>query len=447
MSEYAVVLLRQEGLGRAVADETATWINQCPGPIDVRVEDMPVSLTADRDGALRWDTIFAAIRTARIGRKIPQTTFVYLLTHSPNENNWFAAEDDRDMRSGFGHLDDFSWITSAPASVIAAHYLLKGILNALLDEAGFAWRALWHSEPRGCLFDFCEQKSDLRLKLKTGDICGDCLSRLRQAKIPEPLLEQAAHVLDAQRRQAINTVQFFRTESAFADWPFPVAVTRHKVAHASNHLHRLLLLLDHFDSLVRFVVLTHGVKNRRLSDIPERPSLGWWVECLASVHGGEPDLHEVLRIAEKESIVSLRNEKRGHGWTSVDDYAYRDETARLERILSSIERRLEQFLLGHRLVVPKSTELENGLVTVRGSVFTGSNVLAPAFESKMPDPVSRGITDSRVVYLTDARMTVFTSMAPWIVFTQCPECRHDRLLLTDGGRRYIDVLIGHRVML
>jgi hypothetical protein len=445
--DYHVSLLWQEGLAREVAEETAAWITRCSGPITVSVDGPPVSLATDEGGILAWNNVFAAIRAERTRRQLPPTAFVYLLTHAPNECNWFAAEDESDMRSGFGHVDDFSWFTTAPASAISAHYLLKGVFNALLYEAGVDWRALWHSESRGCLFDFCEQKADLGLKLKTGDICGDCLVVLRDAHVPEALLQQAANVMDAQRRRAINTVQFFETEPAFARWPFPVAVTRHKVAQASNQLHRLLLLLDHFDSLVRFVVLTHGVKTGRLSEIPERPALGWWVETLAAMQGGERDLQEVLRIAERESIVSLRNENRGHGWMAVDDHSYRGEATRLERTLSAIEERLTPFLSAHRLVVPKSTKLENGQFVLRGSLLTGSNILTPRFETTLTDPVAAGIKNERDVYLTDAPTSSFKSMAPWIVFALCPECRHERLLLTDGGHRYIDVLVGHRVVL
>ncbi len=189
------------------------------------------------------------------------------------------------------------------------------------------------------------------------------------------------------------------------------------------------------------------VKTGRLSEIPERPALGWWVETLASVHGGERDLQEVLRIAERESIVSLRNENRGHGWMAVDDHSYRGEATRLEGILSAIEERLTPFMSSHRLVVPKSTTLEDGQFVLRGSQLTGSNILTPSFETRLADPVAAGIRNERDVYLTDAKMSSFKSMAPWIVFALCPECRHERLLLTDGGHRYIDVLVGHRVVL
>src|SRR5262249_33728645 len=103
---------------------------------------------------LAWDDVFGALGKLRQDKQIPPTTFVFLLTKTPNENNWYAAEDPRNMRNGFGHIGDFSWVTSAPASVIAAHYTLKGIFNTLLDEAKLPWQEMWHQEFRGCFFDF-----------------------------------------------------------------------------------------------------------------------------------------------------------------------------------------------------------------------------------------------------------------------------------------------------
>jgi hypothetical protein len=434
ISECRVVLLWEDGLPREMVEETAAWFTRCPGPIIVKVAGEPTHVDGIDGRPLEWAHIFGAIRNERLRLALPATTFVYLLLCSPNENNWFAAEDPKDMRSGFGHLSDFSWITTAPASAIGAHYLLKGVLNSLLHEAGVDWEAMWHEEPQGCLFDFCGVKSDLALKLRTGDICGDCLSVLRSAGVTEALLRQVATLMDAQRRTAVNIGQFSEGEPAFVRWPFPVAVTRHKVAQASNELHRLLLLLDHFDSLVRFVVVTHAVETARSLEIPDRPSLGWWVESLALVQGDAPALQEVRRIAENESIVSIRNEMRGHGWVSSDPRSYRTEASDLERVLAQVENRLAPFLFSHRLIVPTSIALQDGQCLVRGSVLAGSNPLSPPFEIRLNNPLAAGLTNEREVYLTDTGMSSFKPMRPHIVSAMCPECRHERLLGAPLGK-------------
>ena len=111
--------------------------------------------------------------------------------------------------------------TSAPNSAIVSHYLLKGIFNTLVQEAGIDWISLWHRKPRGCFFDFCEVKEDLNLKLRTADICGDCLSVFQSIGIPDSLLAQTVTMMESTRRQALNTGQFLPPETVFSAGHFP----------------------------------------------------------------------------------------------------------------------------------------------------------------------------------------------------------------------------------
>ncbi len=37
-------------------------------------------------------------------------------------------------------------------------------------------------------------------------------------------------------------------------------------------------------------------------------------------------------------------------------------------------------------------------------------------------------------------------MEPWVRLTECSECNHERVLISDG-ERYIDAQVGHRVRL
>jgi hypothetical protein len=47
--------------------------------------------------------------------------------------------------------------------------------------------------------------------------------------------------------------------------------------------------------------------------------------------------------------------------------------------------------------------------------------------------------------LSDRKMEGFKQISPYLCSNICPECRHQRILLTDGGNQYIDVFMGHRV--
>jgi hypothetical protein len=254
--------------------------------------------------------------------------------------------------------------------------------------------------------------------------------------------------MEASRRLAINTGQFLDHEASFNDWPFPVAITRHKVVQALNPLLRFMLLLDHFDSLVRYFYLAHEVEAGRRPVQVDRPSLGWWVDQLAISLQGQSHFRDVVRIAEQERVVNLRNERRGHGWMSADEESYREEADNLEKTLARIEEELRPFFEKHRLLIPRQIQLTDGTWIVDGDDLLGSHILHPPFRLEFKDdPRAVGLTGLNDVFLTDNRMQKFRRISPFIRSAFCPECRHPRVLITDGGHQFIDVLMGHRVEL
>jgi hypothetical protein len=85
---------------------------------------------------------------------------------------------------------------------------------------------------------------------------------------------------------------------------------------------------------------------------------------------------------------------------------------------------------------------------VEGDLLAGSHVLHPPYRRSCPDgPLKSGLSNQGDVYLELPRNRGYRSMSPLVRVAVCPECRSQRVLIADGGTRYIDVLIGHRVHL
>lgn len=444
---YKVHLVAQKGVPKAHLEEVALWFQRNPGPITVSVSSRPLELPIGEDGVLRWADVFGSLSRLREDMQIQSGDFLYMLTGTPNELNWYAAEDEANMHNGFGHVADFSWATSAPGSVVSAHYISKAVFNALISEAGRDWRMMWHDNPRGCFFDFCNRKEDLNFKLRTADICGDCLQVFREIGLPDDLLLQTVQIMEACRPFALSTGPYRVGEASFSKWPFPVAITKHKVVQASNPLLKFMLLLDHFDSLIRYFYLTREILEQRVPQLEDRPSLGLWVDQLARSLKGQSSFREVISIAQREQVVALRNETRGHGYMSAETCTYAPEASRLEAIIGEIEAEMEPFLLSHRLVLPVAMELSEGAYEVSGDELVGSHLLHPKFKTVLPDAVKAGLSSQGHVYVADSRLTHFKRVYPYIQSALCPTCHHRRILVTDGGNRFIDVYIGHRVNL
>ena len=442
----SVLLFREEGLDYVHSVQTAAWFERFSGPVKIETVEESVKLNPDERGQLVWSDIFSVLSRIRSENNVPEKTFIVLLTHTENENNWFAVQDKDQMRNGFIHFDDYRWMTNAPSEVISVHFILKGVYNALLSESEIDWTSMFHDPPRGCLFDFCSNKTQLNLKLRTADLCGDCMHIIQSVGMPDALIQQSVLIMEESRHLAINTVQFMERRESFNEWPFPVAVTRHKVVQASNPLLRFMLLLDHFDCLVRFTYIAHEIENGRIPEIEEKPSLGWWVSKLRQAVGGENSFQEALRITENEKVVNIRNEKRGHGWMYASEESYAGEADELQATINRIEEELQPILENQRLVIPRRMEPSELIWSVEGHNLIGSHQLHPSFKIESPgDPRSIGVTSLNDIYLTNRKMESFRKISPFLNSNICPECHHQRILLTDGGRQYIDVFMGHRV--
>jgi hypothetical protein len=61
--------------------------------------------------------------------------------------------------------------------------------DVMIDEvctcSAYDVESFLHPETRGCLFDFCQQKPELEIKLQAGHICAECTERLLRARIEQ----------------------------------------------------------------------------------------------------------------------------------------------------------------------------------------------------------------------------------------------------------------------
>src|SRR5687767_9076801 len=130
-ARFDVVLFSERGLDRSYAEETAAWFHRVPGPISIRVEKRSVELPVDESGLLSLDAAFSRLQKLRSDSQISDAAVVFLLTKTPNEGNLFSAADG-EARSGFGHVDDFRWVTTAPVSVMLTRYIFEAVYGAAL---------------------------------------------------------------------------------------------------------------------------------------------------------------------------------------------------------------------------------------------------------------------------------------------------------------------------
>lgn len=443
--QIKVLICTEAGIDGTLYRNLKEWFDHHPGPIVVEKSRGGLILPLNEDGEFEWVEAFRMLAKLRDQTGATAADFLLLLTKSPNERAWFCTNDPGCPRNAFAQIDDFSWIEQLPPHVFAAQWVLESVFDGLLTEHDLRLEDIAHEQPRGCFPDFCGHKEDLRLKMKTGDICGDCLTLLQAKGFSENLINQAVQLLQSTRNTALNVSSYLEPPRNFDGWPFPVAVTRHKVIQAAEPIQRFFLLLDHFDCLIRYFYLSHQILEGKPPVIDEKPSLGTWLSYAASAAGLDPSLREIIRIAEDKKIVQLRNERRGHGYASMQTETYDRESDLLEKALVLIEGKLTPHFFNHLLVHVKSVALEESGDTVKGDKLVSSHLIHPPFCVTVPNAREAGLRADKRVYLFSPKAQTFHSMHPYIRVDNCPLCNHNRVLVTDGGNRYIDVFIGHRI--
>lgn len=133
---------------------------------------------------------------------IPKESVTVLLTSVRNVSNWFSYFDTN--RNVLIHTDDWEHYVNADEKYPIAYEIAQNVLQSIsgvnidLDLENYA-----HFDPIGCMSDFCGSKKDIILKLRTGDICINCLDKLNQCGIDEEIINQTIEIFESVRSQLL----------------------------------------------------------------------------------------------------------------------------------------------------------------------------------------------------------------------------------------------------
>lgn len=236
---------------------------------------------------------------------------------------------------------------------------------------------------------------------------------------------------------------------AYQSLPFPIAVVYRKFVNAPNNTQRFSLMIELFESALRFIVLVnlvdylHKMKSGEdiKQDIPlisrlTRPSLGDWVQLFNSLtkvktnSDSEPFLKEVKEFNLDKyrkvlhEFVEMRNQSlRGHGGTlSEEEYSLKVQQyfPKLEEFIASLS-----FLSKYHLVKTHSLEKDGDYYKISATNLMGGTT---PFEHRVIES-RRPIDSPRVIYF-DTEMS-YLELDPFIILELCSYCKRNEVLLMD----------------
>lgn len=147
------------------------------------------------DPVIEWDSVHKEQFYTENGY------FIYI-TKKPFRDNWFSHEGYQ-----YSIITMNTWEESfAPPSLKA--YIIYQIAQSTLGfyanlDENISIR-LGHKKSKGCIFDFCEKKTEIKLGMLSGAICSECRSKLLRFGIKEQGMSSIEKMLEYVRSESIG---------------------------------------------------------------------------------------------------------------------------------------------------------------------------------------------------------------------------------------------------
>lgn len=266
----------------------------------------PRSFPLERE-TTTWQNLFKKIDSIRTLMQIPNDEFVILLTDVANEQNWFGLIDERNATNGFIHTADWDYFLKCNLEFPIAYMVISLILQKHMFSNMRELIDYTHKHPMGCINDFCENKKDIILKLRTADICIDCF-KLIQNKIETTLLNQCISILDHLRVGMMYSQNFRQTQPASS-----LHITKQNKIFLTDY-NNIEIKLRPLEKALYFLYLNHaeGIKLTSLPDYKEELQQ-YYLELantglLAEIHNKINILVNVNSNSASEKISRIKAE-------------------------------------------------------------------------------------------------------------------------------------------
>lgn len=169
---------------------------------NIQLADNKVNLNSIFLPVLTWDQIFQVCNKYREIKQVLKNDIVVLLTNRANNLNWFSCFDLKD-RNIFVHTAEWENFITCHHLYPVAHEILSNILYILKKLEPSHLDSYVHLTPLGCFNDFCRDKTQVALKLRTGDICKVCLKNLQQENVDPLFITYVLRMFEIIREQTL----------------------------------------------------------------------------------------------------------------------------------------------------------------------------------------------------------------------------------------------------
>ena len=214
-----------------------------------------------------WEQLFGECYQYRKLKELPSDDIVVLLTDVGNNLNWFGsvAPSMKDFFIQTSNWEHYFGNTIDIRFPIAYEVIIWVMRFFMFSDRAAIWEGV-HKKPIGCIMDFCEDKSQIILKMRTADVCESCMNKIVQRDISPLYSRQFFDILDG-----IRNSMTFRGRASLLQQPSRIEIRGIMKRLFFVDLGGLELLLNPKEKAVYLLFLNHtdGIQISHLPDYKE----------------------------------------------------------------------------------------------------------------------------------------------------------------------------------
>lgn len=153
---------------------------------------------------LSFSQLYDICEKYRRKHSIDKNDHVFLLSGANNYQNWFSNMD-HERNNYFVQVTEWELFFGAEIEVsfILCYQVMAWLLKRKIFFSESQVMAAVHTKARGCMMDFCQEKRDITLKIRTADLCPDCLNIIKSKDVPFNFLNQVFSLWEEIRKNII----------------------------------------------------------------------------------------------------------------------------------------------------------------------------------------------------------------------------------------------------
>ena len=153
---------------------------------------------------LSFSQLYDICENYRKKHNIDTNDHVFLLSGANNYQNWFSNMD-HERNNYFVQVTEWELFFGAELEVsfILCYQVMAWLLKRKIFFSEAEVMDAVHTKARGCMMDFCQNKRDITLKIRTADLCSDCLNIIKSKDVPFNFLNQVFSLWEEIRKNIV----------------------------------------------------------------------------------------------------------------------------------------------------------------------------------------------------------------------------------------------------